>query len=88
MSRAIFAEPFLDDASLLPGYAEDAVGEKVGLVLSFAGVGSALVEPSLRVTFGPNCLKVNAAGYDVLYDCDCQADAVCFLGAVHQRAVR
>ena len=88
MSRAIFAEPFLDDASLLPGYAEDAVWEKVGLVLSFAGVGSALVEPSLRVAFGPNCLKVNAAGYDVLYDCDCQADAVCFLGAVHQRAVR
>lgn len=88
MSRAIFAEPFLDDVSLFPGYAEDAVWEKVDLVLSFPGVGSALVEPSLRAAFGSSCLKVNAAGYDVLYDYDRQVDSICFLGVVHQRAVR
>ncbi len=62
--------------------------EKVGLVSSFLRVGSVLVEPSLRAAFGPDCLKVNAAGYDVLYDYDRQSDVVCFLGLVYQRAVR
>lgn len=88
MARLVFAEPFLDGVSLLPDYAEEAVWEKVGLVASFPGVGSSLVEPTLRSAFGPDCLKVNAAGYDVLFDYDRQADEVCFLGIVHQRAVR
>lgn len=88
MARAVFTEPFLDDVSLLPGYAEEAVWEKVELVASFPGVGSALVEPVVRAMFGPNCLKVNTAGYDVLYDRNRETDTVCFLGVVHQRAVR
>lgn len=88
MARAVFTEPFLDGVSLLPGYAEEVVWEKVGLVASFPGVGSSLVEPTLRSAFGPDCLKVNAAGYDVLFDYDRQADSACFLGVVHQRAVR
>lgn len=88
MARALFAEPFLDDVALLPDRAEEAVWEKVGLVAAFPGVGSALVEPSLRAAFGPDCLKVGAAGFDVLFDYDRPADTVCFLGVVHQRAVR
>lgn len=88
MARALFAEPFLDDVSRLPERAEEEVWEKVGLVVSFPGVGSVLVEPTLRRAFGPDCLKVAAAGYDVLFDYDRPADEVCFLGVVPQRAVR
>lgn len=88
MAREVFTNSFLDDAANLSERVESAVWEKVGLVSSFPGVGSALVEPSLRAAFGPDCLKVNAAGYDVPYDYDRLSDAVCFLGIVHQRAVR
>lgn len=88
MAKLLFADSFLDDVSLLSEYVEEAVWEKVGLVGAFPGVGSALVEPSLRALFGLDCLKVNAASYDVLFDYDRRCDEVCFLGIVHQRRVR
>ena len=88
VTREVFTSSFLDDVAELPERVESVVWEKVSLASSFPGVGSSLVEPSLRAAFGPDCLKVNAAGYDVLYDYDRQSDAVCFLGIVHQRAVR
>lgn len=88
MVRGLFTDPFLDDVSLLPEKVEDAIWEKVSLVMAFPGVGSALVEPSLRAAFGACCLKATAVGYDVLYDYDRAAEEVVFLGVVHQRAVR
>ncbi len=41
-----------------------------------------IVEPALRSAFGPDCLKVNAAGYDVLFDYDRKSDSVRSLGVV------
>lgn len=62
------------------------------LVESFPGVGSSLVEPSLRHAYGSTCLKVVAAGYDVLYERGEKGkdgeEIVDILGIVSQRAVR
>ena len=88
MAKMTFTSVFLDEVAELPAYAEEAVWDKASLVAAFPGVGSSLVEPSLRAAFGPDCLKVNAAGYDVLFDYDRQNETVAFLGVVNQRAVR
>ena len=88
MVKTTFTCAFLDEVAELPGYVEEAVWDKASLVAEYPGVGSSLVEPSLRAAFGPGCLKVNAAGFDALFDCDRRGDTVLFLGVVHQRAVR
>lgn len=92
MARLRFSEEFLDSLVELDGRAEDAVWKRLALVGSFPGVGSSLVEPSLRHAYGPSRLKVAAAGYDVLYergarDADGE-EVVCVLGVVGQRTVR
>ena len=56
--------------------------------VKFPGVGSALVEPSLRRAYGGTCLKLLVPGYEVLYERDDPQDAVDFLGVVPQRKVR
>lgn len=91
MARLVFSGPFLDEMAALDEAAEAEVWEKVRLVEAFPGVGSSLIEPVLVRAFGERCLKVAAAGYDVLYERDGSAEKdelVCFLGIVAQRRVR
>lgn len=93
MARLLFAESFLDDVSRLDRRVEDMVWAQLELVQAFPGVGSSLVEPMLVQAFGERCLKVTAAGYDVLYERsgaqdDGGEETVCVLGIVSQRRVR
>lgn len=91
-ARLRFSREFLQTLAGLDERVEDGVWEKLALVEAFPGVGSALVEPSLRHAFGPSCLKVVAAGFDILYErSEPDADGietVDVLGIVSQRAVR
>lgn len=92
MARLRFSEEFLDSIAGLDERVEEAVWAKLVLVEGFPGVGSSLVEPSLRHAYGPSCLKIMVAGYDVLYergpkDKDGE-EIVDVLGIVSQRAVR
>lgn len=68
MARLQFARPFLEELSLLDEAVEQEVWRKLELVERVPGVGSSLVEPMLRTAFGDSCLKIAAAGYDVLYE--------------------
>ena len=88
VARVLFTGPFLDDAAGLPDYALAEVRAKCAMVEEFPGVGSALVELSLRRAYGSTCLKLAAAGDDVLYERLDEQDAVVFLGIVPQRKVR
>lgn len=88
VARALFTGPFLDDAAGLPDYVLDEVRDKCAMAEEFPGIGSALVELSLRRSYGSTCLKLAAAGYDVLYERLDEQDAVVFLGIVPQRKVR
>ena len=88
VARALFTGPFLDDAAGLPDYALAEVRAKCAIAEEFPGAGSALVELSLRRSYGSTCLKLSAAGYDVLYERLDEQDAVVFLGIVPQRKVR
>jgi hypothetical protein len=92
VARLRFSEEFLDSLVELDGRVEEAVWKRHALVGSLPGEGSSLVEPSLRHAYGPTCLKVATAGYDVLYergarDADGE-EVVCVLGVVGQRTVR
>lgn len=90
MARLVFAEPFFDELAQTSEAVEEEVWRKLALVRDFPGVGSALVEPSLRRAFGGSCLKVVARGYDVLYERVGEGDdeVVHVLGIVSQRRVR
>lgn len=92
MARLRFSDEFLTSLSELDGRVEEAAWEKLSLVESFPGVGSALVEPSLRHAYGPGCLKVVAWGYDILYERrgnpSGPQELVDVLGIVGQRRVR
>ena len=68
MARLKFTRPFLEELSALDVRVENEVWRKLALVGAFPGVGSSLLEPSLIKTFGQSCLKVNALGYDVIYE--------------------
>ena len=92
VARLRFSEEFLESLAGLDSRVEERVWEKLALVESFPGVGSSLVESSLRHAYGSTCLKVVAAGYDVLYErgekgADSE-EVVDILGIVSQRAVR
>lgn len=92
MARLRFSEEFLESLAGLDERVEESVWKKLALVQDFSGVGSSLVEPTLRHAYGPACLKVVAASYDVLYergekDAD-GVEVVDVLGIVSQRAVR
>lgn len=92
MARLRFSEEFLESLAGLDERVEESVWKKLAPVQDFPGVGSSLVEPKLRHAYGPACLKVVAAGYDVLYergekDAD-GVEVVDVLGIVSQRAVR
>ena len=52
------------------------------------GVGSALLEPILKRSFGPGCLKVAVCGFDLLYRRLDETDEVLVLGLIHQKQVR
>lgn len=92
MARLRFSDEFLDFLVELDGRVEEEVWKKLALVGSFPGVGSSLVEPSLRHAYGPSCLKVSAMGLDVLYERGAKGadgeEVVDVLGIVSQRAVR
>ena len=92
MVRLRFSEEFLESLAGLDEWVEESVWKKLALVQDFTGVGSSLVEPTLRHAYGPACLKVVAAGYDVLYECGEKGndgeEVVDVLGIVNQRAVR
>ena len=92
MARLRFSEEFLESLAGLDSRVEERVWEKLALVESFPGVGSSLVESSLRHAYGSTCLKVVAAGYDVLYERGEKGndgeEVVDVLGIVNQRAVR
>lgn len=91
MARLLFSGPFLDDAAELSEAAEAEVWAKLELVETFPGVGSSLIEPVLLRAFGPSCLKVAAAGHDIIYERDGSGDKdelVRVLGIVPQRRVR
>jgi hypothetical protein len=92
MARLRFSEEFLESLAGLDSRVEERVWEKLALVESFSDVGSSLVESSLRHAYGSACLKVVAAGYDMLYErgekgADSE-EVVDILGIVSQRAVR
>lgn len=92
MARLRFSEEFLESLARLDGRVEESVWVKFALVENFPGVGSSLVEPTLRRAYGPACLKVAAAGIDVVYErgekgAD-SVEVVDILGIVSQRAVR
>jgi hypothetical protein len=84
----LYAASFLDDVALLPVEAEEGVWTVLELVESVPGCGSALLAPSLVRRFGLNCLKVAAAGFDILYRRVDERDEIQVLGIVHQKAVR
>lgn len=92
MARLRFSEEFLESLARLDGRVEQSVWEKLALVENFPGVGSSLVEPTLRRAYGPACLKVAAAGIDVVYERGEKGadgvEVVDILGIVSQRAVR
>lgn len=91
MARMRFSAPFLDELADLSERVENEVWLKLELVRDYPGVGSSLVEPSLRRAFGDACLKVTACGYDVLYErrtAEEGEELVDVLGIVAQRRVR
>ncbi len=91
MARLLFSGPFLDEVAELSEAAEAEVWAKLKLVETFPGVGSSLIEPVLLRAFGPSCLKVAAAGYDIIYERDGggeRDELVRVLGIVAQRRVR
>ncbi len=92
MARLRFSEEFLESLARLDGRVEQSVWEKLALVENFPSVGSSLVEPTLRRAYGPACLKVAAAGIDVVYERGEKGadgvEVVDILGIVSQRAVR
>lgn len=99
MARLRFTQPFLEELSALDARVEDEAWRKLALVEAFPGAGSSLLEPSLVKAFGRSCLKVNALGYDVIYerlgadehqagDSGTAEEIVVILGIVPQRKVR
>ena len=68
MARLRFSEEFIEPLAGLDKRVEESVWKKLALVQDFSEVGSSLVEPSLRHAYGSACLKVVAAGYDMLYE--------------------
>lgn len=92
MTRLRFSEEFLTSLAGLDSRVVDTVWKKIELVESFPGVGSSLVEPSLRHAYGSRCLKVVALGYDILYERrpgrHDDEEVVDILGIVPGRAVR
>lgn len=91
MARMAYSGPFLDELAALPARDEGEVWAKLALVESFPGVGSSLVGPSLARAFGPGCLKISAAGLDIVYErCGGEGDdeLVRVHGVVAQRRVR
>lgn len=92
MARLRFSEEFLESLARLDGRVEESVWVKLAHVENFPGVGSSLVEPTLRRAYGPACLKVAAAGTDVVYERGEKGadgvEVVDILGIVSQRAVR
>lgn len=90
MVRMRFSGLFLDELAALPERVETEVWQKLQLVQDFPGVGSSLIEPMLIRAFGDSCLKVTAAGFDILYERTSVGDegVVDVLGIVSQRRVR
>ena len=85
-----FSGPFLDELAALSKPVEERIWSKLELVESFPGVGSSLVEPILLRAFGSKCLKVSAAGYDVIYEREGSGEdeMVYALGIISQRRIR
>lgn len=88
-----FSGPFLDELSALDESAEAQIWAKLELVEAFPGVGSSLLEPLLIRVFGRGCLKISAAGYDVIYeraggDNSDGEETVDVLGIIKQRRIR
>lgn len=88
MARLLLANTFLEELSFVPQPVEDAVWVSLATIQSFPGVGSALLEPILRRSFGPGCLKVAVCGFDLLYRRLDETDEVLVLGLIHQKQVR
>lgn len=91
VARLQLSAPFLDDLAALSEREEKAIWAKLALVEAFPGVGSSLLESQLLAAFGPRCLKISAAGYDIVYERIIAGDGeklTRVYGLVPQRRVR
>jgi hypothetical protein len=88
VARGIYTGPFIDDVAGLPESIAEEVRVKCESAENFPGVGSSLIEPSLRHTYGNTCLKLLVPGYEVLYERVDAEDVIVFLGVIPQRTLR
>ena len=88
MYKLVIAQSFLEDLADLPENVIDAMWAELGVISEFPGVGSSLLEPYFRNSYGPQCLKVAVCGYDVLYRRRDDQGEIHVLGVVPQRCVR
>ena len=88
MAEIVFTDGFMDDMASAPERVEAAAWQKLSLIESMPGMGSALLSSSLRRRFGDECLKVLVDPYEIVYRWREEADRVEVLALVHQRAAR
>ncbi len=88
MARVIVLDSFGDalenvTSSRMPNAMLDAIE----LLEQFPERGSADLPPMIRRRF-PHARKLVAPPFDIIYQYDTHADAVVFVGLIHQRAMR
>lgn len=88
MAKLLLTNTFLDELASLDDAVVEETWAKLETVEAFPGVGSALLEPYLRSTYGPSCLKVAVYRYDLIYRRNDADNEVHILGIVPQRVVR
>lgn len=88
MARLLLTNTFLDELAGLDEAVAEEAWAKLETVEVFPGVGSALLEPYLRSTYGPGCLKVAVYRYDLIYRRGDADDEVHVLGIVPRCSVR
>ena len=90
MAELFLTESFLDEMAKLDERTREKIFEKLELVRSFPGVGTAVTSTLLINAFGEGGFKVGAAGYDVFYQRvpAHEGEVVYVIGILHQRRIR